>query len=148
MSVPVAIRLTVTAIRGLNLVAKLGDQRIRVTISRLVGDLLGEVIALAKDEPDDADNIVGMRFVFGEDEGFGKLLAARKDLCLADVPEVHPDRTDLVVRDSHAIHAVPSYVKSSSSSSVRSSRVARLRNLVTMPASTTDPLAVIRVRRS
>ena len=79
MSVPVAIMSTVTAMRGMVAVAEALDEVLGLRAGGAVGDLLGEVVALAELLAHDFDDVFGVGVVLGEDEGLGHLGAAGKD---------------------------------------------------------------------
>ncbi len=106
MSVPVAIMSTVTAMRGIVAVAELGDQVFGLLAGGPVGDLLGEVVALAELFADDLDDILGVGVVLGEDERLGHLGAAGKDFGEELVPEGADDGADLVRGDHVAVELV------------------------------------------
>ena len=61
-----------------------------------VGDLLAEVVALSELFPHDADYVVGVAVVFGEDDGLGNLGAAGEYLGEQPVPEGLDYGEDLV----------------------------------------------------
>ena len=77
MSVPVAIMSTVTAMRGKGSTRNGLDQRLRVLAGVAVGDLLGEVVALAEHLAHDMDDLLGVVVVLGEDQRLGQPLAVR-----------------------------------------------------------------------
>ena len=63
---------------GVIAVAEGGEQVFRPGPGGLVGDLLREVVALIEDQPGDADDVVGVAVVLGEDDGLGHVAAAGK----------------------------------------------------------------------
>ena len=106
MSVPVAIMSTVTAMRGMVAVAKALDEVLGIHAGGAVGDLLGEVVALAELLAEDFDDVLGVGVVLGEDEGLGHLGAAGKDLGEELVAEGFDDGADLVRGDDVAVELV------------------------------------------
>ena len=78
ISVPVAIISTVTAMRGIEAVAEGGDQLFGCRAGGLVGDLLGEIIALAELLAERPDDILGVAVVLGKDQGLGHICPGRE----------------------------------------------------------------------
>ena len=129
MSVPVAIMSTVTAMRGIVAVAESAEDLVRreaggalstVTSSIFlavgpcflfhdaneagaIGDLLAEVVAFAEDFAADADDVVGVGVVLGEDEGLGQIGAAREHFGKDFVAKRGEHGANLVGRDDIAI---------------------------------------------
>ena len=84
-------------------VAERGDQVVGLLAGRLVGDLGGEVVALAEHLAGDLDDVVGVRVVLGEDQRLRHLAAAGEDLGEEPVAERLEDGADLVARDDRAV---------------------------------------------
>ena len=77
-------------------VAEGGDQLVGLLAGRLVGDLGGEVVALAELLAGDLDDVVGVRVVLGEDQRLRHLAAAGEDLGEEAVAEGLEHGADLV----------------------------------------------------
>ena len=71
-----------------------------------VGDLLGEVVALAEFLAQDLDDVLGVVVVLGEEQGFGNLGAAGEDFGEQLVAEGAHDGADLVRGDHVAVELV------------------------------------------
>ena len=84
-------------------VAERGDQLVGLPAGRLVGDLGGEVVALAEHLADDLDDVVGVRVVLGEDQRLRHLGAAGEDLGEEPVAEGLEHGADLVLGDDGAV---------------------------------------------
>ena len=84
-------------------VAELGDQLFGRLAADAVGDLLAEVVALAKLLADDVDDGLGVAVVFGEDQGLGHNRAAGEDLGEEAVAVGAHDGADLVGRHDLAV---------------------------------------------
>ncbi len=130
-SVPVEIMSTVTAMRGKKLLRKLAriSSGVRLEVfthsvtSRLgavvvlhllrdlgeagaVGDLLAEVVSLGEHLAHDADDVVGVGVVLGEDERLGHLGAAGEGVGQHLVAELLEDGADLAFGDDVAVELV------------------------------------------
>ena len=92
-------------------VAELGDEVFGLFAGGAVGDLLGEVVALAELFADDLDDVFGVGVVLGEDERLRHFGAAGKDLGKELVPEGADDGADLVRGDDVAVELVGVIVK-------------------------------------
>ena len=77
-------------------VAERGDQLVGLLAGRLVGDLGGEVVALAEHLADDLDDLLGVGVVLGEDQRLRHLGAAGEDLGEQPVAEGLEHGADLV----------------------------------------------------
>ena len=84
-------------------VAEGGDQLVGLLAGRLVGDLGGEVVALAEHLAGDLDDLVGVRVVLGEDQRLRHLAAAGEDLGVEAVAERLQHGADLVAGDDRAV---------------------------------------------
>jgi hypothetical protein len=84
------------------------DEVLRLRAGGAVGDLLGEVVALAELLAHDLDDVLGVVVVLGEDErlGQGSSLAAGEDLGEQLVAEGAHDGADLVRGDHVAVELV------------------------------------------
>ena len=85
---------------GIIIVAEGAENSLRTI--RLTGDLLTEVIALAKLLPDDLNDIIRMAVGLGEDQRLGHFAAMREKLREQVVPERSDHGTDLA-----GIHNIP-----------------------------------------
>ena len=83
--------------------AELPDQLLRLGAVGLVGDLLSEVVALAEDLANEADDFLGMVIVLSEDQGLRRLDAAGKQLGEQAVAIGFEHRADLVRHDDRAV---------------------------------------------
>ena len=81
--------------------AELLDERLRLLVAHrllvvgLVGDFLGEVVALAEDLADDVDDVLGVGVVLGKDEGLGNESATGEEFGEKGVLECLNDGADL-----------------------------------------------------
>ena len=92
--------------RGKVAVAELGDDVFGLFAGRAVGDLLGEVVALAEFFANDLDDIFGVAVVLGEDERLRHFGAAGKDFSEELVPVGPNDGADLIRGDDVAVELV------------------------------------------
>lgn len=86
--------------------AELVDEIFRFRAGRAVGDLLGEVVALAELLAHDLDDVLGVGVVLGKDQGLGHPLAAGEDLGEELVTVGLDDLADLVRGDDVAVELV------------------------------------------
>ena len=102
------VRLAVLhPVRHLGLGAVLVGHRLRdLGEAGTVGDLLAEVVALAELLACDADDVVGVGIVLGEDQGLRHLVAVREGLRQHPVSELPQHRADLALRDHVAVELV------------------------------------------
>ena len=87
-------------------VAELGDDVFGLFAGGAVGDLLGEVVALAELFADDLDDVFGVAVVLGEDERLRHFGAAGKDFGEELVAEGADDGADLIRGDDVAVELV------------------------------------------
>ena len=97
-SVPVAIMSTVTTIRGYIELRNCCKQVISLAIVGSIGDLGGELIALAEHLTDDLHDVISVRIVFGEDQRLGDGASSWEHLSEQLVLERLDHRSDLVFR--------------------------------------------------
>ena len=83
-----------------------GEQVFGVGAGGPVGDLAAELVALAELLPDDADDVVGVAVVLGEDDRLGHDGAVREYLREELVPERPYDGANLVFGDDFAVELV------------------------------------------
>ena len=91
---------------GVVAVSERGEQVFGVVPGGLVGDLPAERVALAELLADDADNVVGVAVVLGEDDRLGHDAAVREYLREELVPERPYDGANLVFGHDIAIELV------------------------------------------
>ena len=84
-------------------VAELADQQLGIAAVGAIGDLLGEVVALAEHVAHDADDLLGVIVVLGEDERLRDLAAAGKELGEQRIAIGLDHGADLVRRDHRAV---------------------------------------------
>src|SRR5439155_4717772 len=87
-------------------VAELGDDIFGLFAGGAVGDLLGEVVALAELLADDLDDIFGVAVVLGKDERLRYFGATGKDFAEELVPVGADDGADLIGGDDVAVGLV------------------------------------------
>ena len=88
---------------GVHRVAERLKQVLGLAVARAVGDLGGELVALAEDLADDLHDVVGVGVVLGEDQRLGDGPPAGEQLGEQLVLERLDDRADLVLRDDRAV---------------------------------------------
>ena len=84
-------------------VAELADQKLGIAAVGAIGDLLGEVVALAEHVAHDADDLLGVIVVLGEDKRLRDLAPAWKELGEQRVPIGLDNGADLVRRNHRAV---------------------------------------------
>ena len=88
---------------GVHRVAERLQQVLGLAVVGAVGDLGGELVALAEDLADDLHDVVGVGVVLGEDQRLGDGRAAGEQLGEQLVLERLDDRADLVLGDDRAV---------------------------------------------
>ena len=92
-------------------VAELGKEILWSLAGRAVGDLRGEVVALAELLPNDVDDVLGVRVVLGENQGLRDLGPAGENLGEEPILEGPDHRSDLVGGNDGAIKLTASVLK-------------------------------------
>ena len=144
-SVPVAIMSTVTTMRGYMELRNCLEQILGLAVPCAVGDLGGELVALAEHLPHDLDDVVGVGVVLGEDERLGDGAAAGKQFGEQLVLEGLDHGADLVLGHDVTVKLVRRVLDGSSVASQRTLRVWRSRNPTNSPASMVEPALVMAV---
>ena len=131
---------------GVHGVAERLQQVLGLAVLGAVGDLGGELVALAEHLADDLDDVVGVRVVLGEDQRLGDGLAAGEQLGEQLVLERLDDGADLVLGHDGAVElrrrcTRPAHRRASH----RTFLVWRSRYPANSPVSIVDPPLVIAV---